>query len=294
MLSCPADSTNTNFWGLTFASDVNNVCVQQCWASITLGGTVFPLYYDLVGRRCTTKCPSAQPYSFYEDSACYANCPANSSGVQYYNLDLNYTCVDSCPMVTNSTGGDQIPLFKLQVATTGATGGVTYIYTCVDVCPTSTYGYTDANGVRECLSSCPSPQFADTSTGRPICRAICAVPDWFGSIPSATCVTTCPSGYYGDQNDPNGMRQCVSKCNGSYYGLPNGGQCVSACPDGMWGEYLDLICVSYVYQCDPTYKHSSFVFTNTTLPNVTGAYTFYPADGMAFADDFTHKCVWAN
>lgn len=65
VLNCPADSTNTNYWNLTFASDVDNLCVKQCAASITLGGTVFPLYYDLIGRRCTTKCPSAQPYSFY-------------------------------------------------------------------------------------------------------------------------------------------------------------------------------------------------------------------------------------
>lgn len=138
VLNCPPGS---------FASDVDNICVEKCWPSIRLGGTVFPLYYDLVNRRCTTKCPSGQPYSNPVDSACYTNCP-NNNGTQYYNLDLDYTCVATCPSITNSSNGLQIPLFKLKISAVTALGAPYFIYTCVEVCPSGKWGYTDANGVR--------------------------------------------------------------------------------------------------------------------------------------------------
>jgi hypothetical protein len=54
VLSCPADTSNTAFWSLSFASDEHGFCVSQCPSSIKLGQNNFSLYYDLVGRKCTT------------------------------------------------------------------------------------------------------------------------------------------------------------------------------------------------------------------------------------------------
>ena len=203
-------------------------------------GQSFFIYYDLVARKCTTKCPTAQPYKNDEsgqDRACYATCPLSTSSVQLYKLNTTMSCVSKCPNITNSTNGVQIPLFRDPTT-----------LTCVQICPSGYWGYTNSsNGDRYCIiNNCPtgSGQFTDNSTGRPLCTITCPAPNYFGDyyvLPPA-CVQICSFPYFGDQNHTN--RLCVSKCNSSYYGLQSGSrQCVKICPTENWGERLKLVCV---------------------------------------------------
>lgn len=228
VLSCPVNSSNTNYWNLSFASDQHGFCVNICPTTITLGGTVFKLYYDLINRKCITQCPKGQPYTNPVDLACYTTCPINS-GVQYYMLNTDMSCVAICPNITNSTNGVQVPLYRDPTT-----------LTCAVTCPSGYWGYTNStNGDRYCIiNNCPtgSGQFTDNSTGRPLCTITCPAPNWFGDyyILPAACVTTCSFPYFGDQNDTK--RFCVKKCNGSFYGIQSGTrQCVEVCPNGSWG-----------------------------------------------------------
>jgi len=166
--TCPPLVSNP-LWGLTFASDTYGFCVTVCPLTITLGGIAVPIFYDLVNRKCTTSCPSTQPYSFWVDRACYSSCPLNG-GIQYYMLTTNMSCVDICPNITQN-GTVAIPLYR-----------DTTLLKCVQVCPSNGYyGYTNiSNGDRYCTLTCPSSLFADTSTGRPLCTSICPYPSYFG------------------------------------------------------------------------------------------------------------------
>lgn len=247
-----------------------------------MAGTVFNLYYDLIGRRCTTQCPPAQPYAnpAPQDRACYSSCPINS-GVQFYMLNTDMTCVAVCPNITNSSSGVQIPLYRDPTT-----------LTCVPVCISGYWGYTNAtSGDRYCIiNECPvgSKQFTDNSTGKPLCTITCAAPNWFGDyyISPPACVTTCSFPNFGDQNSTD--RFCVPKCNNSFYGIQSGSrQCVKVCPGGSWGDNLTLVCVTAPIQCNII----NITYGNT---NLTGNYSFFDAQVRAFADNVTNMCIWAN
>jgi hypothetical protein len=216
---------------MNFASDTYGFCVALCPETITLGGSSATVFYDLTNRKCTTICPSTEPFSFWLDRACHSSCPY-TGGKQYYKLNTNMSCVDICPNVTEATIV-AIPLF-IDNAT----------YSCITVCPSGYWGYTNSAGTRSCVLNCPSPLFHDNSTGRPLCTDICPAPAYFGdklTMPIA-CVLVCSFGTYGDTT--SSARLCVSKCNSTYYGLQTGNRtCLLDCPSGTWGKRDTLICV---------------------------------------------------
>lgn len=61
--TCPVFA-GANQWGISFASDQYGICVKTCDPKMTLGGISVDVYYDVTNRKCTTKCPSSEPYSW--------------------------------------------------------------------------------------------------------------------------------------------------------------------------------------------------------------------------------------
>lgn len=184
------------------------------------------VFYDKTNKKCVVKCPDSEPYSWWVDRACYADCPYYNSK-QYYKLDSNMSCVDICPNITQGTTV-AVPLYIDNTTNS-----------CVTECDDAIgyWGYLNlSTGTRSCVFNCPHGHFRDLSSGRPLCTKVCPGPDWFGdfnALPPA-CVQTCSFGTYGDQMGAD--RYCVSKCNGSYYGLRTGDRtCIPVCPQGTWG-----------------------------------------------------------
>ena len=147
--------------------------MATCDPFIKLGNTSYPVYYDKVSLKCVTTCPSGQPYSWSVDRACYASCPADSSGNQYYKDSTTMKCVSVCPNVTQNNSVIT-PLFIDNITNS-----------CVTSCDNSTgyWGYLDpSNGKMSCILNCPHGYFRDTSSGLPLCTKVCPYPSWFGDF----------------------------------------------------------------------------------------------------------------
>jgi len=161
--------------------------LYRCWAdcpktSIVTGQLLFK---DTLNWRCVPNCPSATPYANAEDNNnrfCYANCPniSNTVGqtVDYYAVDgLSPRCVSVCPY--NSS----FQLFGYQGK-------------CIPLCPSGTWGDP---ATKLCISNCTNSPYLykDNSTGQNICVQNCSYPYSFRDNTTGTCVSTCPSPYFG-------------------------------------------------------------------------------------------------
>lgn len=147
-------------------------------------------------------------------------------------------------------------------------------YNPARICTTSCFGNSTLqsyglNNTRYCVLVCPDYQFSDLSTGTPICRYDC--PDvtgtagLFGNILNNTCVTECPSPYYGDLT---GNRTCVFRCPWPYFGqdcTQSGStftysyqrECTLACTCG-WSDNSTNLCVWNSSGCaNFTFAHES-------------------------------------
>ena len=213
-------------------------------------------------------------------------------------------CIPTCPDTPDP------PLFGYLQPTPTTTTSF-----CVEVCPTGTYAdpFTHL-----CTTACTwgsnGNYFFDTSTGYRKCVLVCPSPNYFGDTSTKTCVQTCPSGTYGDNNSAD--RYCRGTCTGGWFGLTTGTRiCLLDCPYGTWATTVNYTCVTTSTGCGTQYADNNtrscvnggscslgqFALGTTHMKCVTYCPTGTYGDvngmcatsctGLYFSDEDIHLCV---
>lgn len=148
-------------------------------------------------------------------------CVVNCHGALYSDTQHNMECVSICTAYPSSTFGENNVCVLNCSNLTWADA-----YNPARICTTACFGNSTLqsyglNETRTCVLVCPDDQFSDISSGIPLCNYGCPVnpvntsTGLFGNVLNNTCLTECPSPYYGDQT---GNRTCVRKCPWPYFG----------------------------------------------------------------------------
>jgi hypothetical protein len=202
---------------------------------------------------CVLICSATPSPTFGIDNACVGNC-SNQTWADVYNV--NRTCTTSC-----SKNG------SLQ-----------------------SYGL---NETRQCVLVCPDYQFADISTGIPLCKSGCpanpnsSLTGLFGNVLDNICETKCPAPYYGDQT---GNRTCLLLCPWPYFGQDcdqNGmtftysvyRECQLACACG-WSDNATQLCVWNSTGC-----------ANFTFAHETNHKCVVSLECTGYGDPLTRYCI---
>lgn len=164
-------------------------------------------------------------FLFVPTNSCLAQCPLN-----YFNnltLTANYyycsQCIEGC---LNCTGPGLNNCYSCQNSTNGS---VAYFKNptqsiCGTSCTTGFYGNVTKNTCDPCQTGCLN--CSNTASNCFACYSV-GGNDYFKTVATNSCVTICPSGYYGNSSDYT-CRDCI------YYTL--NGTCIFTCPSGTFAS----------------------------------------------------------
>lgn len=163
-----------------------------------------------------------------------------------------------------------------------------FTLTCTGACNNlpQTYGFDNTTS-RICLSSCPYPYIADTTTFT--CVLFCGSTDRpYLDKASKSCVpvSQCSSLVYQFSYMPlnqiiNGT--CVKYCPPGFFALFNESRCVTGCPNGLYGDTTNNTCYSNCTLANNKFADSTTNMCVTTCP--------YSSTYDSYADLFSRKCV---
>lgn len=253
-----------------------------------------PSYYAYnmsTSGNCVQYCPFGT-FSLDLNRTCVTSCP-NLHFVNYTLNIVQYQCVASCPSNTfkNSTN------FCVN-ATSCPSGliGDPISQTCVPNCVFNStiqmYSNTNPN-VNLCVYVCPPNYYKQNSTGNNTCVSSCLTNSFIDFV-NGICVGTCPKGSYSNLNGT-----CLPTCTSGYYANPFTNRCATSCTNQTFTDPTSNFCV---FRCAPGY-----------FGDVTGGYVCVKTCSVSteygdpvqqlcvnqsncsspyvYADDYSRKCV---
>ena len=105
--------------------------------------------------------------------------------------------------------------------------------------------------ISTCVTTCPSPQWGDSTTGN--CVLTCPG-SYYKYSPTRICVQVCPDNYYKNLNN----MMCENPCTGNQFGEAISGLCQNPCPNGYWGDIVTFMCLPCDFNCGTCSGSSSF------------------------------------
>lgn len=241
-------------YGRPLLSLLDNSCVTICPSDVTVlvGNTC-----EICNQSCKTcsgtganacmTCPESGTKYMTKANQCVAVCPEGTYA--FDNANGTFACVSVCDtsnkLYIDVTAGYCKPCNSSCLTCSGP--GNKQCLTC-DQTGTLVFLTED----KQCLASCPSPQFSYTYSNAKLCYVTCPAPsfNFITAASQAVCTLVCPStGYYINSNT-NYCSPCDSSCltcagltagncltcdqAGASAYLTDTGMCVSVCPSTMF------------------------------------------------------------